>query len=43
MMRGKRGVVRGFASTLLAMLSGLVPRSVLAQIHRRVAEPESGK
>ena len=39
MMRGERGVVPGFTSKMIAMLSGVVPQSVLAQIHRRGAEP----
>jgi short-subunit dehydrogenase len=39
MMRGEAGVVPGFTSKLITMLSGVVPQSVLAQIHRRGAEP----
>lgn len=40
MMAGERGVVPGFTSKVIAMLSGLVPQSVLAQIHRKGAEPD---
>ena len=40
MMRGDRGVVPGFANKLVTMLTGVVPQSTLARIHRRMAEPE---
>ena len=39
MMRGDRGAVPGLAGKLVTMLAGVVPQSVLAQIHRRLAEP----
>ncbi len=39
MMRGDRGVVPGFTSKLITMLSGVVPQSILARIHRHGAEP----
>ena len=40
MMRGERGVVPGFTSKVITFLSGVVPQSVLARIHRSGAEPE---
>lgn len=40
MMRGERGVVPGFTSKAITMLSGIVPQSVLARIHPAGAEPE---
>ncbi|MAM39970.1 MAG: oxidoreductase [Erythrobacter sp.] len=40
MMAGERGVVPGFASKVITMLSGVVPESVKARIHRWGAEPE---
>lgn len=40
MMAGARGVVPGLTNKILAMLSGLVPQSILAEIHRRGAKPE---
>ncbi|MGP3696085.1 SDR family NAD(P)-dependent oxidoreductase [Rhodobacter sp. NSM] len=40
MIAGERGVVPGLTNRLLAMLSGVVPQSVLAQIHRLGAEPD---
>jgi uncharacterized protein len=41
MMRGEAGVVPGFTNKVITMLSGLVPDSVLAKIHRLGAEPRS--
>ena len=43
MMAGKRGVVTGFASKVISMLSGIVPYTVTARIHRWGAEPETSK
>lgn len=40
LMAGKRGVIPGLASKVATMLTGLVPDSVLAQVHRRGAEPD---
>jgi uncharacterized protein len=40
LLAGKRGVVPGFTSKVLTMLAGVVPDRVLADIHRRGAEPE---
>jgi len=40
MMAGARGVVPGFTNKLIAMLSGVVPQSILAQLHRLGAKPE---
>jgi short-subunit dehydrogenase len=39
MMEGERGVVPGMTSKVLTMLSGVVPETILAKIHRRGAEP----
>ena len=39
MMRGETGVAPGLGSSLVRMLSGIVPDEVLAAIHRRGAEP----
>ena len=41
MMRGEAAVVPGFTNKLVTMLSGLVPQSVLARIHRSGAEPDA--
>ncbi len=41
MMRGERGVVPTFTAKLLTMLSGVVPESLKARIHRAGARPES--
>ena len=40
MMAGERGVVPGFTSKVLTMLSGVVPESVKAKVHRIGAEPK---
>lgn len=40
LMRGDRGIVPGFTSKVITLLSGVVPQSVLARIHRSGAEPE---
>lgn len=40
MMAGDKGVVPGFTNKLIAMLAGVVPQSILAEIHRRGAKPE---
>lgn len=40
MLAGKRGVVPGFTNKLIAMLAGIVPQTVLAELHRRGAKPE---
>ena len=39
MMKGERGAIPGFSNKLLTMLSGVVPDSVTARIHRWGAEP----
>ncbi len=39
MMRGDRGVVPGLTSKVITMLSGVVPQTMLAKIHRWGAEP----
>ena len=41
-MRGDRRAIPGFSSKVITMLSGVVPESILARIHRRGAEPEQG-
>ncbi|RVV97777.1 SDR family NAD(P)-dependent oxidoreductase [Mesobaculum littorinae] len=40
LMAGERGVVPGFTARVIAMLSRVAPQSLLAEIHRRGAEPE---
>lgn len=39
MMAGERGVVPGFTNKVITMLSGVVPETVKARIHRLGAEP----
>ncbi|MDB5664349.1 SDR family oxidoreductase [Cypionkella sp.] len=39
-MSGEKGVVPGMTNKLIAMFAGLVPQSVLAEMHRRWAKPE---
>jgi len=40
MMAGKKGVVPGVMNKLIAMFAGVVPQSILAEMHRRGAKPE---
>lgn len=40
MMRGERGVIPGLTSKVITMLTGVVPQSVLARLHRSGAEPQ---
>jgi uncharacterized protein len=40
MKRGASGVTTGFRNKLQRLLSGVVPDSVLADMHRKLAEPE---
>lgn len=40
MMAGARGVVPGLTNKLIAMLAGVVPQGILAELHRRGAKPE---
>lgn len=40
MLAGQKGVVPGFTNKLIAMLAGIVPQTVLAELHRRGAKPE---
>lgn len=40
MMKGHSGVVTGFMNKVQATFSGLIPDTVIAQMHRRMAEPE---
>jgi len=42
MMKGQSGVVSGFMNKVQATFSGLIPDTVIAQMHRRMAEPEDG-
>lgn len=42
MMKGESGVVTGFMNKVQATFSGLIPDTVLARMHRRMAEPEGG-
>ena len=39
MKAGKSGVVTGFMNKVQAAFSGIIPDTVLAQMHRRMAEP----
>ena len=40
MMAGARGVVPGLTNKVIAMFAGIVPQSILAEMHRRGAKPE---
>jgi short-subunit dehydrogenase len=40
MLRGSSGVTTGFMNKVQATLAGIVPDSVLAALHRRMAEPD---
>lgn len=42
MKRGEAGVVSGFMNKVQALFSGIIPDTVLAQMHRRLAEPQNG-
>jgi len=43
MTNGDSGVVTGFMNKVQAAFSGLIPDTLLAQMHRRMAEPGSGR
>lgn len=43
LMAGKGHIVSGLGNKLQVLGSGVVPQSVLAELHRGMAEPESGK
>lgn len=43
LMAGKGHIVSGLANKLQVLGSGIVPQSVLAEVHRGIAEPGSGK
>ncbi|WP_375261138.1 hypothetical protein [Palleronia sp.] len=38
-LAGERGAIPGFHNRVLSMLSGIIPRPVVARIHRTAAEP----
>ena len=40
MMKGESGVVSGFMNRVQATFAGIIPDTVLAQMHRKMAEPE---
>ncbi len=42
-MNGELEVVAGFANKFRAAMSHVVPDSTLAQMHRKMAEPGTGK
>lgn len=42
MMRGQSGVTTGFMNKVQATFAGIIPDTVLAQMHRRMAQPEEG-
>ena len=41
MLAGEKGVVPGLTNKLIAMLAGIVPQSILAELHRRGAKPQA--
>jgi uncharacterized protein len=43
MKRGASGVTTGFMNKVQRLLSGIIPDSVLADMHRKLAEPEEAK
>jgi short-subunit dehydrogenase len=43
MANGDSGVVTGFMNKVVSAFSGIIPDTVLAQMHRRMAEPGSGR
>ncbi|MFO1143714.1 MAG: SDR family NAD(P)-dependent oxidoreductase [Amaricoccus sp.] len=43
MQKGESGVVTGFMNKVQAAFSGIIPDAILAQMHRRMAEPGSGR
>ncbi|MCE7029852.1 SDR family NAD(P)-dependent oxidoreductase [Jiella avicenniae] len=43
MQKGRRQVASGFMNKVQSTFSGLIPDAVLAQMHRRMAEPETGR
>jgi short-subunit dehydrogenase len=40
MMRGEAGVVSGFMNKVQSMFSGIIPPTVLAEMHRRLVKPD---
>ncbi len=43
MMKGQSGVTTGFMNKVQATFAGIIPDTVLAEMHRRMAQPESGR
>jgi short-subunit dehydrogenase len=43
MMRGDADVVTGWRNKLQVAMSGITPMGVLAEMHRRMTEPGTGK
>lgn len=41
LMAGKRHIVSGWSNKLQVAAAGVVPQSILAELHRRMAEPGS--
>ena len=41
MLAGEKGIVPGLTNKLIAMLAGIVPQSILAELHRRGAKPQA--
>lgn len=39
-LRGASGVTTGFMNTVQSSLAGVVPATVLARLHRQMAEPD---
>ena len=40
MLAGEKGIVPGLTNKLIAMFAGIVPQSILAELHRRGAKPQ---
>jgi hypothetical protein len=41
MKAGRSGVVPGFMNKVQTMFAGIIPDTVLAEMHRRTAEPDA--
>lgn len=41
MLAGEKGIVPGLTNKLIAMFAGIVPQSILAELHRRGAKPQA--
>jgi hypothetical protein len=43
MMRGEGDIVTGWRNKLLSAMAAVIPSDMLAEIHRRKAQPGTGK